>query len=127
MSIMKSTTKRERQILEFVYAHQTATATQLEEALPGNPSNSAVRWHLRSLESKGMLTHTEVDGVFVYRPTEPRESAAMSELARVVTSFFGGSVTSVMTTLLDQEKERLTADDIAEMRKLIDRAEEEGR
>ena len=35
---------------------------------------------------------------------------------------FGGSVTSAVATLLDQERDRLTLKDIAELRAMIDRA-----
>jgi len=125
MKISGATSRRESQILDFVYSLGSVTASQLETHLPGRPSNSAVRWHLRALEAKGLLSHREENGVFIYQPTQPRENVAKGELARLLSSFFGGSVTSVLTMLLDEERERLTADDFQEMRRMIEQTEGE--
>ena len=53
--------RRERQIMDIVYAEGRATAAQVREALPDPPSYSAVRALLRILEEKGHLRH-ETDG-----------------------------------------------------------------
>ncbi len=118
--------KREAQIMDLVYARGTIAAVELERDLNGL-SNSAVRGHLRSLEAKGHLRHTEESGHFVYRPTHPRETVARGELHRLLSSFFGGSVTAVLCTLLDEEKDRLTPEDLAELGRMVERASEEGR
>jgi predicted transcriptional regulator len=73
------------------------------------------------------LEHIEEPGRFSYRAITPKETVAPVELSRLISTFFGGSVTAAVSTLLDQERDRLTAKDIAELRKLIDRAEQEGR
>lgn len=112
--------------MDLAYAEGKITAIDLESAL-GGLSNSAVRTHLRTLESKGHLVHTEEAGKFVYRPTRPREVVAKGELRRLLSSFFGGSVTAVVSTLLDEERDRLTPEELAELTRLVERAAEEGR
>ncbi len=119
--------KREHQIMDLAYERGSVTSGDLEDLLPGAPSNSAVRVHLRSLESKGYLTHTDEGGRFTYLPAKPRQTVAGGEVARLLKSFFGGSVTAAVATMLDQERDRLTDDDIAELRAMIDKAAEEGR
>lgn len=111
--------------MDLVYERGSITSGELEELLPGGPSNSAVRVILRSLEAKGYLTHSGDPSRFVYAPANPRESVAIGELKRLLRSFFGGSVTATVETLLDQEREHLTQQDIAELRAMIDRAAEE--
>jgi predicted transcriptional regulator len=111
--------------MDLAYEHGSITSGELERLLPGGPSNSAIRVFLRSLETKGYLVHSGDASRFVYRPAKPREAMAKGELARLLSSFFGGSVTSAVATLLDQERERLTPQDIAELRGIIDRAAEE--
>ena len=125
MKIAGFASKRENQILDLVYERGQVTAAELQESLTGNLSNSAVRWQLRSLEAKGLLTHIEENGAYVYLPSCPREAVAKGELTRLVSSFFGGSVVGVMTALLDQERDRLTETDIEELRRLIDEAARE--
>ncbi len=127
MKLSGTLSKREGQIMDLAYARGSITATDLEASLPGQPSNSAVRTHLRTLETKGMLVHTEEEGRFVYRPTKPREAIARGELHRLLSSFFGGSVTAVVSTLLDEERDRLTPAEFAELQRMVDKAAEEGR
>lgn len=127
MKLSGHLSKREGQIMDLAYANGSITAADLEAALPGGPSNSAVRTHLRTLENKGLLAHTEEEGRFVYRPTEPRDAVARGELHRLLASFFGGSVTAVVSTLLDEERDRLTPAEFAELQKMVEKAAEEGR
>lgn len=112
--------KREHQIMDLVYERGSILATDLEEGLSGNLSNSAVRSYLRSLEAKGLLQHEEEGVRFVYKPTRPREAIAKGEAARLVKTFFGGSVSSVLATLLTDKDLELSDEDLAEMRKMID-------
>ena len=69
---------REQQIMEAAFRRGRVTAADLEELLPGRPSNSTVRTLLRILESRGHLTHVEEEGRFVYLPVLPRANAARS-------------------------------------------------
>jgi predicted transcriptional regulator len=114
--------KREQQIMEIVYAHERTTASELEQALPGNPSNSTVRTLLRILEQQGHLTHVEEDGRFVYLPVKPKQSAARQALDKVVQTFYRGSIGEVVAALLDEDQSRLTPEQIDRLQAMIDRA-----
>ncbi len=127
MKLGGNLSKREHQIMDLAYERGSIGSGELEELLPGKPSNSAIRVHLRSLEAKGFLRHVEEPGKFAYLPTRPRDEVARVETARLLSTFFGGSISAAVSTLLDQEKDKLTARDIVELRRLIDKAEEEGR
>ena len=74
--------KRERQIMDVVYAHGEATVSQVLGGLPDAPMRGALRTLLRILERKGHLTHRQVGREFVYRPTQPRGQAGRSALGR---------------------------------------------
>ena len=127
MKLGGNLSKREHQIMDLVYERGAIGSGDLECLLPGNPSNSAIRVHLRSLESKGFLYHTGETGKFTYHPTSPRDDVARSEIGRLINTFFGGSVTAAVSTLLDQERNRLTASDLSELQEMIRKAAEEGR
>jgi BlaI family penicillinase repressor len=127
MKLGGNLSKREHQIMDLAYERGSITSGDLEDLLMGGPSNSAIRVHLRSLESKGFLTHTEEGGRFTYYPSKPRQAVARGEVARLLTSFFGGSVTAAVATMIDQERDRLTERDIAELRAMIDNAARDGR
>jgi predicted transcriptional regulator len=112
--------KREHQIMDLAYERGAIVATDLEDALSGNLSNSAVRSYLRALEAKGFLQHVEEGVRFVYRPTREREAVARGEAARLVKTFFGGSVSGVLATLLNEKDLDLSDAELDEMRRMID-------
>ena len=108
--------------MDLAYEQGSITATDLEEKLDGKPSNSAVRSYLRALEVKGFLGHVEEGVRFVYKPTKPRDDVAKGEASRLVKTFFGGSVSGVLATLLNDKEVDLTDADLDEMRRMIEEA-----
>lgn len=108
--------------MDLAYERGAIAATDLEEALTGNLSNSAVRSYLRSLEMKGYLRHEEEGVRFVYRPTRPRDAVARGEANRLLNTFFGGSVSGVLATLLSEKEIDISDAELAEMRRMIDGA-----
>jgi predicted transcriptional regulator len=116
--------KRCQQIMELVYERGSVTATDLEAALPGQPSNSTVRTQLRILEDRGHLKHDEVDGRFVYSPTRPREAEATSAMQRFLKTFFDGSVEGAFATLLSAKERSLTQEELDRLSRMIEEARE---
>ena len=106
--------KRERQIMEIVYRHGRATASQVHADLPEAPTYSTVRGMLRYLEEKGHLRHEQDGPRYVYMATAPKRQVSNSALSHVVRTFFDGSVTTAVAALLQskplskEERERLT-------------------
>nr|CAA9225592.1 hypothetical protein AVDCRST_MAG63-851 [uncultured Armatimonadetes bacterium] len=118
---------REQQVMEVAYQRGQVTAADLIAALPDAPSNSAVRTHLRILETKGHLSHREEDGRYVYAPTRPRHSAARSALAQVLHTFFDGSVERAVATLLSEKEAELSDEELERLGQMIEQAREGGR
>jgi BlaI family transcriptional regulator, penicillinase repressor len=121
--------RRERQIMDIVYAHAAegtragsggATAEDVEAALPDPPTRTAVRTFLRMLEDRGLLRHEKRGRAFVYQPVKPPGQAGKSALRRVVETFFGGSLEKALTAHLADES--LTTDEIRRLEELIEKA-----
>ena len=117
--------RRERQILDILYAKSSATAAEVRESLPDPPSYSAVRALLRILEEKGHARHETQGTRYVYVPSVPRESARNSALTRIVQTFFDGSAAQAAAALVDSGS--LSEDDLKRLSEMIDRARKEGR
>src|SRR5688572_19769937 len=117
--------RRERQIMDIVYARGQATAAEVVAALPDPPSYSAVRALLRILEQKGHLRHQEDGPRYVFVPTVSRDRARKSALRNLVRTFFDGSPAQAAAALIDQAD--LTEDDAARLAEMIERARKEGR
>lgn len=93
--------RRERQVVEALYALGEATAEDLRRALDDPPGCSAVRTLLARLEAKGFAAHREVGQRYVYRATAPKAAVARAALRRVVDTMFGGSPTAAAAALAD--------------------------
>ena len=117
--------RRERQILDILYTRGSATAAEVQGALPDAPSYSAVRALLRILEDKGHARHEAHGTRYVYLPSVPRENARHSALNRIVATFFDGSAAQAAAALVDSGS--LSDDDLARLSALIDRGRKEGR
>jgi len=117
--------RRERQILDILYAKGSATAAEVHAAMPDAPSYSAVRALLRILEAKGHATHQAQGTRYLYLPSVPRESARNSALTRIVQTFFDGSAGQAAAALVDSGS--LSDEELTRLSALIDRARKEGR
>jgi BlaI family penicillinase repressor len=117
--------RRERQILDILYAKGSATAAEVRATLPDPPSYSAVRALLRILEEKGHATHETRGTRYVYVPSVPRENARNSALTRIVQTFFDGSAAQAAAALVDSGS--LSDDDLTRLSEMIERARKEGR
>jgi predicted transcriptional regulator len=114
--------RREREILEALYGKGSATAAQVHQALADPPSYSAVRTTLTILEDKGHVRH-EVQGKrYVYLPTQPRQAAAKSALAGVLSTFFGGSIAGAVRTFLTEADVEVADEELAELSALVEAA-----
>lgn len=119
--------KREKEILDIVYARGHATAAEVRGDMREPPTDAGVRTTLRVLVGKGHL-RIEQDGPrYVYWPSVSREAAQKSELQHVLRTFFGGSVESALTTLLDVTPEEITDEQRKRLKRVIDKASKEGR
>lgn len=123
----RNLTRRERQIMDVIYARGRATVAEVLEGLSDAPSYSTVRTLLRLLEEKGRLRHEEAGPRYVYIPTVPRERARRSALRNVMQTFFDGSTEETMAALLDLHDVRRRPLELDRIKALIDKARREGR
>jgi predicted transcriptional regulator len=119
--------RREREIMNIIFARGRATATEVMEAMAEPPSYSAVRATMRVLEQKGHLKHQHDGTRYVYLPTVNRERVRLSALDQLLTTFFDGSAANVVATLIEREKGKLSDEELDRLQVLIDEARREGR
>jgi len=119
--------RRERQIMDVIYARGEAAVAEVRAALPDPPSYSAVRALLRVLEEKGHLKHRQDGPRYVYAAKVPRNRASRSALRRVLHTFFEGSTEAAVAALLDMDSTKLSPDELDRLAKMIDQAKREGR
>ena len=124
--IHSTLSRRERQIMDILYRRGRATAGEVMEELPGEPSYSTVRAQLRVLEDKGHVNHEEEGLRYVYAPAVPRHAARKSALRHLVDTFFDGSAEKAVSALLGGEAARLSDDELARIAAMIAKARKDG-
>jgi predicted transcriptional regulator len=118
--------KRERQIMQIIYARGQASANDVLADLPAPPTRTTIRTLLRILEEKGHLSHTTDGREFVFKPTRARSQAGRSALKSVVHAFFSNSLPKAMAAYLADPKTKLSPEEAAELKDLIDQAKIRG-
>jgi predicted transcriptional regulator len=116
-----SLSRRERQIMDVLYRSGRATAAEVMQELPGEPSSSTVRTQLRVLESKGHVRHEEEGLRYVYVPAAPRHMVRKSALRHLVETFFDGSTENVVAALLG-DNARLSEEELDRIAGRIEQA-----
>src|ERR671912_2775188 len=118
--------RRERQIVDILYAQGKATAADVQAALPDPPSYSAVRAMLRILEEKGHVKHEQDGPRYVYVPTVGRDNAQRSALHHMLKTFFDGSAEQAISALLDESSTRLSDAELDRLARMIEQAKRTG-
>jgi BlaI family penicillinase repressor len=124
MSHLAALTRREREIMNAVFALENrASAESIRARLTNPPSDSSVRVMLARLEKKGYLKHQQ-DGLrYLYSATTSPAVAKRSALQQYVQTFFGGSLRKMMTALVAEGS--WSDDDLEGLRAEIDRVRKE--
>jgi predicted transcriptional regulator len=119
--------RRERQIMDAVFALGEATVNKIVEAIPDAPTPMAVRRMMHILEEKGHLKRREEGREVVYLPREAKDKAGRSAFQRVLETFFGGSLEDALAAHLVARKDGVSDDERGRLVKLIEDARKEGR
>jgi predicted transcriptional regulator len=80
---------------------------------------TTVMTFLARLEQKGFVDSDKSSQAFVYRATVSRERVRKTRLKRFVSQYYDGAAGALVLQLV--KSERLTADEIAELQRLIER------
>ncbi len=119
--------RRERELMDVIYARGRATAAGCRVLWPSPPSYSTVRALLRILEEKGYLRHEVERLTYFYLPIQSQAAVSRSALRRILETFFGGSTSHAMAAMLDVSKVKLSPDDREKVLAMIRAAEKDKR
>ena len=119
--------RREREIMDVLYAADGLTAAEVRERMPDPPGYSAVRTMLRILEDKGHVRHEARGPRYVFSPVVSRARARRSAMKALVQTFFGGSPEQAVAALIDESRAKLSAAELDRLAALIAAARQEGR
>jgi BlaI family transcriptional regulator, penicillinase repressor len=119
-------TRRERQIMDAVYARGEASVAQVLEGIPDPPTSGALRTLLHILEAKGHLRSRKQGKEVIYIPTRPRAAAGRSALTRVLDTFFEGSIERSVAAHLADRSKPLSKEQLRRLADLVRQARQKG-
>ena len=107
--------RRERQIMDTIYAMGSATAREIWERLSDPPTYATVRTILRVLLEKQRLTYRKDGRAYVYTPVRSRDEVAQSAMKRMLRTFYDGSLEQAVSSMLGIKDKKL---DLAELERI---------
>lgn len=112
-------------VMNVVWDLGEATVGQVRDQLAAQRelAYTTVLSVLQKLEKAGWLKHRAGGRSYIYMPRRSRGDAGRSALRRFNERMFGGDPLVLFEHLLDDE--RLTADELAELRKMLERRRKE--
>ena len=114
--------RRERQIMEILFARSEATVTQVTHELPDPPTPMAVRRLLHILVEKGHVKRRLQGREVVYAPRYAKQKAGTSALQRVLATFFGGSIEEALAAHFFSRKEKISEEERLRLIQLIEKS-----
>ena len=115
--------RRERQIMDAVFALGEATVNNVVETIPSPPTAMAVRRMMHILEEKGHLRRRRSGREVIYVPRQTKGKAGQRAFERVLETFFGGSAKQMMTALVSEAP--WTDEELDALKDEIDRVRKE--
>lgn len=115
----------QRAVLEAVWEIERGTVQDVIDHLrPGRkPAYTTILTTLQNLSKAGWIKHKKEGRAYVYEATKTRSQAGAKSIAAFVKRAFDGDTRLMLQTLLEQEQ--LTAKELADLRKLIDKKRRE--
>jgi predicted transcriptional regulator len=108
------------EVMELIWRQKESTVAQLVEAIGQRRSitYTTVLSAVQKLEKKGWLKHRQAGRAYLYYPTRNREEIGGRTLRELLRTAFGGDPRLLLASLL--EDTRMSDEELAELRKLID-------
>lgn len=113
----------ETQVMRVLWERSPLTASQIIETLSGQVEwkPKTVKTLIARLVSKQVVGFERDGKAYRYRPLVRREAFHKAQRKSFLRRFYGGALKPMLAAFIEEEK--LTPDEIAELRKLLDRKE----
>ena len=126
MDVELHLSRRERQIMDILFAEGEASVNVIRDQLPNPPAHTAVRTMLKILDGKGLIKRRKQGLEYIYSPRPQRTKAGRSAMQRVVQTFFDGSLEQAVGAYLADRNAKLSDEERKRLHQMIDEARQSG-
>ncbi len=122
---MKALSEAEWNIMESLWEESPKVGSRIVADMAGRVgwSRSTTLTMLKRMTEKGLLACEDNGRMRVYVPLIERETAVKKETDNFLKRVYHGSASMLVNSFI--KKQRLTADELSELRRILDKAEEE--
>ena len=115
-------TSAEAEVMNVIWDQDPVSVADILERLPRELAYTTVMTTVRILENKRFVVQCGKRGrAFLYRAAIARDEAQGSMSAEIAHRLFGGSIKSLVLNLVQDDT--ISADDLAEVKRLIEQLE----
>ena len=119
--------RRERQIIDILYARGASTVMEVLAEMPDPPTDKSIRGILEVMEKKGHVRRRKRGRENVYAPTLSRKRAGQQAFKHLLETFFDGSLDDAVVSHLDSPKSEVSEQELDRLKAAIEQARREGR
>lgn len=120
MSLFEQLSRREREVMEILLSLGQATLGELSAQMKSPPTRPAMRSIVKILEVKGHVEQSGKEGrEHVYRPRRRVAKEGRNALAKILTTFFGGSMKDGLAAYLNDPSQKLDAEELEGIETMI--------
>lgn len=116
----------EYKVMKAVWSHTPVSTPEVTEMLAASNgwSPKTVQTMLSRLVKKGALTYEKQGRAFYYTPLVEENEVLSKESSSFLNRFYNGCISSMVSNFLEEDK--LTSQEIDDLRKLLDKGLTEG-
>ncbi|MEO6131112.1 MAG: BlaI/MecI/CopY family transcriptional regulator [Saprospiraceae bacterium] len=105
MSRIKSLTKAEEEIMQFIWLLGRCTVSNIIDELPlPKPPHSSISSIVRILERKGFVGHKAYGRTYEYFPLIMKDAYSKRSVLSLLRDYFDGSTPQLVSFLVEQEE-----------------------
>ena len=121
MKKLPQISEAEYEVMKIVWKNTPVSTNEVTETLTRTTdwSPKTIQTMLKRLVNKGALTYVKEGRVFVYTPLVEEDEYISQKSSSFLSRYYDGELTSMVSAYL--ENDRLSADEISELRSLLDR------
>ena len=122
MKKLPQISEAEYEVMKIVWKNAHVSTNEVTETLTRTTdwSPKTIQTMLKRLVNKGALTYVKEGRVFVYTPLVEEEEYISQKSSSFLSRYYDGELTSMVSAYL--ENDRLSDDEISELRSLLDRS-----
>jgi BlaI family transcriptional regulator, penicillinase repressor len=115
---MSTLTPGELAVMRLLWKHGEMKPAEIQEIFPQPMKNPALRSYLTILLNKRHVSRRKLGKAFVYKAITREKDVFQSTLSELVEAYCGGSIRSLMATLI--RSEQISEEELRELQRLAE-------